>query len=201
MTKKSKSSAKPPSSRHELGREIRTLSAPPTASVAALPSFTRQVPKGSTMSKESYEAFTNAFSPVGYDKLFGASKEQFEKMNTNAFKVYEEISKFSKDNIEACVAASTIAAKGAENIGKAVMAFTQESMEAGAQVAKAVLGAKTLREAVDLNADFAKQSFDKFVAESTKLSEMTVKVSNEALEPISARVNVAVEKMFKPVAA
>ena len=92
-------------------------------------------------------------------------------------------------------------AKGFETLGKTWMSFTQETMESGAQVAKALLGAKTLREAVDLQTDFAKTSFDKFVGESTKLSEMSVKVANEAFEPINARLNVAVEKLMKPVAA
>jgi phasin family protein len=74
-------------------------------------------------------------------------------------------------------------------------------METSAQAAKALMGAKTLREAVDLQTDLAKSNFDKFIAESTKLSEMSVKVANEAFEPINARVNVAVEKLLKPIAA
>ena len=94
---------------------------------------------------------------------------------------------------------SDLVAKGAETIGKSVMEFTKQSMEAGAQTAMALLGSKTLREAVDVNSDFAKQSFDKAVAEGTKLSEMTIKVSNEAFEPLGARFNVAVEKFMKPV--
>jgi phasin family protein len=64
-----------------------------------------------------------------------------------------------------------------------------------------MVGVKTLREAVDLQADFAKGNFDKFVAESTKMSETVVKVANDAMEPITARVNVSVEKIFKPLAA
>jgi hypothetical protein len=33
------------------------------------------------------------------------------------------------------------------------------------------------------------------------VSEASIKVANEALEPINARVNVAVEKMMKPAIA
>ena len=45
------------------------------------------------------------------------------------------------------------------------------------------------------------ESFDRLMNEGSKLSEIGVKVANEALEPIQARVNVAVEKIFKPAAA
>ena len=163
-------------------------------------------PKGQTMktSKETFEDVTaksTDFVQKGYDQVLGASREQFDKASVSAFKAYEEFSKFQKDNYEAFVAASTIFAKGAENVGKAWMTLSQEAMEAAAQTAKSLLGAKTLREAVDLQSDFAKSNFDKFVAEGTKMSELTVKVANEAFAPLNARVNVAVEKLLKPVAA
>jgi phasin family protein len=168
---------------------------------ATPPTSTNPADKGTAMPQDhTYETFTAAFAPFGYDKLFGSSKEQMEKFSANAFKAYEDLSAFSKGNYDAYVTASTIMAKGAETIGKTVMQYTKESLETGAQTAMALLGTKTLREAVDLNTDFAKQSFDKMVAEGTKLSEMTIKVSNEAFEPISARFNVAVEKMLKPMA-
>ena len=136
----------------------------------------------------------------GYDQLFGTTRDQFETASNATFKAFEEFSTFQKDNYEAYVAASTILAKGVENVSKAWVALTQNTLENSAQTAKALLGAKTLREAVDLQNDWAKSNFDKLVAESTKLSELTVKVANEAFGPINSRVNVAVEKMLKPVA-
>jgi len=163
-------------------------------------------PKGQTMkpTKETFEdvaAKGTDFVQKGYDQMLGATREQLEKASVSAFKAYEEFSKFQKDNYDAYLAASTIFAKGAENVGKTWMSLTQEALENAAQTAKALLGAKTLREAVDLQSDFAKSNFDKLVAEGTKLSELSVKVANEAFAPLNARVNVAVEKMLKPVAA
>ena len=136
-----------------------------------------------------------------YERFLGATKEQVEKAGANALKTYEDFSKFSKENLDAYVAAGTTVAKGFETISKAWVAFTQETFEAGAQVAKALLSAKTLREAVDVQTDFAKTTFDKLVAEGTKVSEISVKVANEAVEPLNARFNAAVEKFLKPVAA
>jgi phasin family protein len=139
---------------------------------------------------------TNSFDNVG-----NAAREQLEKASQTAYKSYEEISKLQKDNWDAFVASSQIWAKGAEVVGKAWMTLAQDTMENAASTAKALVGVKSLREAVDLQTDFAKGNFDKFVAESTKLSETVVKVANDAMEPITARVNVTVEKIFKPIAA
>lgn len=166
-----------------------------------------EIVKGPTMNAkvkntmDEIAARSAEFAQKGYDQMLGSTREQLEKASVSAFKTYEEMSKFQKDNYEAYMAASTILAQGVENIGKAWVAFTQQNMENAAQTAKALLGAKTLREAVDVQSDWAKANFDKFVAESTKLSELSVKVANEAYAPINARLNVAVEKMLKPVAA
>jgi phasin family protein len=123
------------------------------------------------------------------------------KANSAFIKGYEDIQGFSKENISALVEAGTIFAKGAEAISKQVMALTQSSMQSSVGAAKAMLGCKTLREAIDLQADYARSNFDAMVAEGTKLGEMSFKVANDAIAPIQARVNVAVEKMAKPIAA
>lgn len=168
---------------------------------------TIEIMKGPTMNAkvkstmDEIAARSAEFAQKGYDQMLGSTREQLEKASVNAFKTYEEMSQFQKDNYEAYMAASTILAQGVENLSKAWVAFTQHNMETAAQTAKALLGAKTLREAVDVQSDWAKTSFDKLVAEGTKLSELSVKVANEAYAPINARFNVAVEKMLKPVAA
>jgi len=140
-------------------------------------------------------------NPTSFDAVGSVAREQIEKAQQNVYKSFEEVSKLQKDNWDAMVASSQIWAKGAEVIGKAWMGFAHESMENAASAAKALVGVKTLREAVDLQTDLAKGNFDKFVAESTKISETVVKVANDAMEPIAARMNVNVEKIFKPAAA
>ncbi|HTH98742.1 MAG TPA: TIGR01841 family phasin [Stellaceae bacterium] len=119
---------------------------------------------------------------------------------TAPFKGYDDFAAFSKANMDAFIQANQVFAKGIEEMSKEVMSLTQASMESAAAAAKAVFTAKTFKDVVDLNTDYTKTSFDKFVANSTKLSEMGVKVATDALAPVTARVNVAVEKILKPVA-
>ncbi len=158
-------------------------------------------PKGSPTMTDQFQQITQMFSPKGFEQYLGQAKEQIEKAQAQTTKSFEGMAAFSKENVDAFVTASTLYAKGFENVGKAWYALGQETLEASSAVAKALLGAKTLKEAVDLQTDFAKTTFDKYAAESTKLSEMTIKSANEALQPINARVNVAVEKMLKPANA
>lgn len=130
-----------------------------------------------------------------------AGQEQAEKVNQQLFKGYDDLAAYNKQNVDALVASSTIAVKGAEQVGKAVAAYAQSSLEQGVATSKALFGVKSVKELFDLQTAYAKQSFDSFVSESTKLSELSVKVANEALAPINARVNATVGKMSKSAAA
>lgn len=56
------------------------------------------------------------------------------------------------------------------------------------------------KQALEIQNEAAKTSFDKLMAEGNKITELSIKVANEAIEPIQARVNVAVEKLIKPAA-
>ena len=96
--------------------------------------------------------------------------------------------------------AGSIYARGMEDLSKTLMSITQAQLEASVGAAKALMGCSSLRQIVDLQTDLARSHFDKIVADGSKLSEISMKVTNEALEPIQARVNVAVEKFIKPAA-
>jgi len=134
----------------------------------------------------------------GYAKT---QQEQIEKASAQLLKSYEELNALTKGNVDAVVQSGTIVAKGAEEAGKQVAAFAQASLEKSVATSKAFLTVKSIRELIDLQNAYAKQSFDALVAETTKLQELSVKVTNDALAPLSARVNLAVEKLAKPLAA
>lgn len=136
----------------------------------------------------------------GMEQVIQLTKDNVEKASTAFFKGYDEFSVYSKGNVEAVVKASSIYARGMEDLSKTLMSMTQSQLEASVGAAKALLGCSSLRQMVDLQTDLARSHFDKVVADGSKLSEISLKVANETLEPIQARVNVAVGKFIKPAA-
>lgn len=135
------------------------------------------------------------------EQAVAATKEQVEKASTAALKGYDEFATINKASMDAYVKSTNIVAKGVEDLGKAYFAFAQTTAESNVAAAKKLMGAKTINDVVDIQADVARSSFDSWVAESTKMSEMSMKVANEAFEPIQAQFTAVVEKMTKPVAA
>lgn len=154
--------------------------------------------------KEQFEGFVKAGQEQAtkhFEQTVAATKEQVEKASAQLLKGYEEYTAFNKATVDALVKSSTIAVKGAEDINKELVAFAQASFDKSVAAGRAFLSAKSINEVVELQNSYAKQSFDSLVAEATKIQELSVKVANEAFAPLNARVNAAVEKFAKPLAA
>lgn len=150
------------------------------------------------------EAFNKA-ATEGYEQAVAATRKQVEQASKALFNgSYGDYGKFGgdfaaagKDNVEAVVQSGSIVVKGMEALGQELMAFTKAQVEGNVAATKALFGVKSFDEAVKLQGDFARKSFDTAVAEGTKLTEMSVKVANDAVAPIQARVDATVKQIMK----
>lgn len=136
-----------------------------------------------------------------FEEAASVTKEHLGKAQEQLTKGYEEFSAFSKGNVDAVVASTTIVVKAAEEFSKTYASLSKAYFEKYVTVSKAVLSAKSLNEVSAISSDFAKSNYESLVAEAGKLQELSVQVANDALAPLSARFNVAVEKFAKPLAA
>ncbi|WP_242414474.1 phasin family protein [Sphingomonas panni] len=119
------------------------------------------------------------------------AKAAFEKSQ----KGFEEMNELTKGNVEAFVEASRIAAKGLETLGQEMAEYGRKSFEHATSTAKTLASVKSPTEFMKLQSDFVRQSFDSFVAEASKTTEMMIKLAGDAAQPISNRVAVAADKV------
>ncbi len=133
-------------------------------------------------------------------ETFKATAEQVKGKMDQALKAFEDVGSLSKDTYEAFVASFNISVKGVESVSAETAAYAKKSVEDLVSVSKAVIGAKSLREVVDLQNDFTKTSFDAFLAYTNKVGEMTMQYTQEAVEPVSRQLGVAFKKFATPVA-
>jgi phasin family protein len=110
-------------------------------------------------------------------------------------KGFEEMNEMTKGNVEALVEASRIAAKGLETLGQEMAEYGRKSFESATATAKTLASVKSPTEFMKLQSDFIRQSFDSFVAEASKTTELMMKLAGDAAQPISNRVAVAADKV------
>jgi phasin family protein len=123
-------------------------------------------------------------------------REKAEEM----FQGYGELADSSKQNMEAWNDASAAYGKGMEAISGQWMNFAKQMLDSNVQATKAILGAKSLNEAMEMQSEYARGSFDGMMAQGTKVGELATKVAQEAAEPINAQFTASVEKWRKNAA-
>jgi phasin family protein len=130
---------------------------------------------------------------AGFADTQAKVKENMEK----AMKTAEELMAFSQGNLEAMVRAGQIWAAGVQDIGKLMASTAQASFEDSMSTFKALSSVKSLKDAFDLQASLARSTLEKTVAESGKLTDASMKLTEQALAPLTARLSLAVEKFAK----
>jgi phasin family protein len=139
-----------------------------------------------------------AFAP--FQTFFAEANERSQELVKKSQKVAEELADLARANVEAVVEASRVAAEGAKAIGQDVVAKQRDSVEQAADAIRSLAEAKSPTEYLQLQGEFARASFDRAVAESSKLTESLVKLAGEAFQPISNRAAANAERFNTLVA-
>jgi phasin family protein len=139
-----------------------------------------------------------AFAPI--QTILTEANERGQEMVKRSQKVAEELADLARANVEAVVEAGRVATEGARTIGQDVVAKQRDSFEQAADAIRSLAEAKSPTEYLQLQSDFARASFDRAVAESSKLTESLVKLAGEAFQPLSNRASANAERFNTLVA-
>lgn len=129
--------------------------------------------------------------------------EQVTAASTTAFKdgvektlaSLNEANTLSKKNLEALVASVTAATKGAEALGAQAMAYSKSAFDSNVNAAKALAGAKSLQDVIELQTAFAKSALETYMAEVAKMSETVSASLKDSVKPLNERVTAVVERL------
>ncbi|MEO9188604.1 MAG: phasin family protein [Acetobacteraceae bacterium] len=125
---------------------------------------------------------------------FQTTQARMKEGMDKAMKSTEEFMAFGQGNFEAMVKSGQIWATGLQDLGKQVAATAQAHIEETMSAFKAIAGAKTVKDAFEVQTSLARTAIEKTLAESSRLTESSIKLTEQALAPVTARVTLAVEK-------
>ena len=139
-----------------------------------------------------------AFAP--FQTIFAEANERSQEFAKRGQKVAEELADLARANVEAIVEAGRVASEGARTIGQDVAASGRDGVEQAAGAIRSLAEAKSPTEYLQLQSEFARASFDRAVAETSKLTELLVKLAGEAFQPLSNRATANAERFNTLVA-
>lgn len=121
------------------------------------------------------------------------AKEAFSKTSAAA----SEYTDFAKGNVEAIVESGKIIAVGLQEIGNQAVAETKTAFDTLVADAKALSSVKSPIDFFKLQTELLRRNIDHAVAYGSKTSESVIKLTSDAIAPISGRVTLAIEKVKK----
>ena len=98
---------------------------------------------------------------------------------------FDDFQKFSKDQLEAFTAASATLSKGLQEIAAESTDYSKKAFAASSVMWEKLLGARSVETAVQIQTEFAKQTYEGFVAQATRVSELYTRVASDALKPVT----------------
>ena len=134
--------------------------------------------------------FTETFKGT-FTEVQSKAKEALEKSSA-AFADYND---FAKGNVEAVVESGKILAAGLQDFGTNVTAESRSAFETATADFKELAAVKSPADFFKLQSELFRRNFDTAVAYGSKTSEAMLKLTSEAIAPISGRVSLAVEKV------
>ena len=130
-----------------------------------------------------------------FQTAFSDFQEKAKAAYEKGTSVFGDYSEFAKGNVEALVESSKILAAGLQELASAYVSEGRSGFETLTAEVKELAAAKSPTDFLKLQNDLAKKHFDEAVAAASKHSEALIKLANEAAQPISTRVSLAVEKI------
>ncbi|MBA2466614.1 MAG: phasin family protein [Sphingomonas sp.] len=178
-------------------RTTRTTRTAARKTAAAFTQGAQNMNFNSTNAFPGFEAFTNA---APFQAMFGEVGQRGQDVARRSQQAAQEMADIARSNVEAMVEATRLATEGARSIGQDAVARSREGAEQAADAIRSLAEAKSPTEFVQLQSELARTSFDRMVAESSRLTESMVKLAGKAFQPLSNRATANVERINSIVA-
>jgi hypothetical protein len=101
---------------------------------------------------------------------------------------FEDFQKISKTQLESATATSKSFVKGLQAIAAETTDYSKKSLEGGSAFLEKLLGAKSFESAVQLQSEYAKASYADFVAQATKIGELSSNLAKDTLKSIETAI-------------
>ncbi|PSJ59835.1 phasin family protein [Pseudaminobacter soli (ex Li et al. 2025)] len=101
---------------------------------------------------------------------------------------FDEANKFGKEFVDSGLKSFAAISKSAQAIAVEATEYTKKSFETGTATFEKVMSSGSLEKALEIQTDYAKQAYEGFVAEATKMSELYADLAKEAYKPFESVV-------------
>lgn len=100
----------------------------------------------------------------------------------------EEIQKYGKEQFEAAIASVNTLSSSIQSIANAYGEYAKKSFDDTKAFVEKLSGVKSVEKAIEVQTEFAKSSYETFVAESQKIGELYSDLAKQTFKPFETLV-------------
>jgi phasin family protein len=100
------------------------------------------------------------------------------------FTNFDDIQKFSKDRMEYATKAAAHFSKSVQQLAAENADYSKKSLQLGTSALEQLLAAKSIDRAFEIQTDFAKNAYEGFVAQATRMGELVTNMTRDAWKPL-----------------
>ncbi len=129
------------------------------------------------------------------------SSDQIDKVADTLLKTSSDINIMVRDSLNAALQSVTILTKGCEDICDSMNALFQKSLENNAAAGRALLNVKNIHDLVDVQSTLVRGGFDSVMNEVNRMMQMSSRIAQECVEPVTQNMNATIIKFSRTKAA
>ena len=101
---------------------------------------------------------------------------------------FDTFQKLGKDGMDAAVSSLTAFSRGVQSATVEATDYMKRSVEQSTATVEKLVGARTVEKALEIQGEFVRSSYEGFVAQATKMGELTAATLKEAYAPVEGFV-------------
>jgi hypothetical protein len=96
---------------------------------------------------------------------------------------FDDANKVGKEAVDTMMKSYSVMATGMQTIAAEATDYSKQAFENGTQTLEKLSSAKSLEKAFEIQTDFARSSYEAFIAQATKMNELYADLARDAYRP------------------
>lgn len=127
------------------------------------------------------------------EDLTSQTTEAFQDNVEKLSQSFADLGDFGKANVEAVIESAQRSAKGVETVSQEASSFGKKVFEDSVEAMKALSTAKNPQQFIETQSEFTRSIVEAQMAQVSKMADLFMGVSKEAVEPIGKRYTAMVD--------